>query len=88
MRTHAQIITDANGPHAVARLIGPHVDADAVTLQKRVRAWAVTGSIPGEYWALIERLGLASISELAADAASRKGVMIPANDAAPAEAAA
>lgn len=80
MRTHAQIIIDADGPHAVARLIGPHVEAEAVTLQKRVRAWAVTGSIPGEYWALIERLGLATVAELAADAASRKGVMIPAND--------
>ena len=80
MRTHSQIIVDAAGPHAVARLILPHVDADEVTLQKRVRAWSVTGSVPGEYWALFERLGIGTTAEMAADAASRKGVTLPAND--------
>lgn len=80
MRTHSQIILDAAGPHAVARLILPHVEADEVTLQKRVRAWSVTGSVPGEYWALFERLGIATVEELATDAAARKGVALPAND--------
>lgn len=89
MRTHSQIIIDAGGPHAIARQIMPHVEADEVTLQKRVRAWAVTKSVPGEYWALLDRLGVASIKELAGDAAHRKGVSVPAaNDAAPQEAAA
>lgn len=83
MRTHSQIITDAGGPHAIARLIIPHVEADEVTLQKRVRAWAVSKSIPGEYWSLLERLGIAAMSDLAGDAAARKGIAIPtANDGA------
>lgn len=81
MRTHVQIISENGGPHAVARAILPHVDADEVTLQKRVRAWSVSQSIPGEYWALLERLGAATIAELAAAAAERKGVAVPANDA-------
>ena len=78
MRSHAQIITDAGGPHAVARLVLPHVQATEVTLQKRVRAWAVTGSIPGDYWPLLQRLGTASMDELGHDAAFRKGIAIPA----------
>lgn len=82
MRSHAQIIIDGGGPHAIARLVHPHVEADEVTLQKRVRAWAVSKSVPGEYWALLERLGMASVDELAADAAARKGVSLPANDTA------
>lgn len=57
-------------------------------MQKRVRAWAVTGSIPGEYWSLLERLGLATVEELAAAAAARKGVTLPANDIASQERAA
>lgn len=80
MRSHAQIITDAGGPHSVARLILPHVVAAEVTLQKRVRAWSVTGSIPGEYWPLLQRLGMATMDELGHDAAARKGISIPAND--------
>lgn len=86
MRTHSDIIGQA-GAHAIARLITPHVDADEVTVQKRVRAWAVTGSIPGEYWPLLERLGIAPMDELAADAASRKGISLPANDSSQPEAA-
>lgn len=78
MRSHKQIIADADGPHAVARLILPHVEADEVTLQKRVRAWVVSDSIPGEYWALLDTLGVAKLAELAATAASRKGVEPPA----------
>lgn len=86
MRTHAEILD--TGPHAIARLIQPHVDADEITLQKRVRAWAVTGSIPGEYWALLERVGVATVDELARAAAARKGVALPANDTSSQEAAA
>ena len=88
MRSHSQIIDDAAGPHAVARVVHPHVEADEVTVQTRVRAWAITGSIPGEYWTLLERLGLATVAELAAAAAARKGVAVPANDAQPQERAA
>lgn len=89
MRSHAQIIKDASGPHAVARLILPHVTATEITLQKRVRAWSVTGSIPGEYWPLLQRLGLATMDELGHDAAARKGISIPAaNDDTRAEKAA
>ena len=87
MRTHADILSQ-HGPHAIARMILPHVEADEVTLQKRVRAWAVGGSIPGEYWGLLDRLGVASMDELAADAAARKGIVLPANDTSSQEAAA
>ena len=80
MRSHGQIITEAGGPHAVARMVHRHVEADEVTVQKRVRAWAVTGSIPGEYWALLDRLAVAPVAELAAAAADRKGVSLQAND--------
>lgn len=88
MRTHSQIITDAGGPHAIAKLILPHVEADEVTLQKRVRAWAVSKSIPGEYWSLLDRLSLATMVEMAGDAAARKGIALPANTGTPAQGAA
>lgn len=81
MRTHADIIRDANGPHAVARLLGTVIEADAATLESRARAWNLNKSIPGEYWPLIASLGLATLAELAAAAAARKG--IPANDPTP-----
>lgn len=81
MRSHADIL-NANGCHAIAQVIEPHVEGDLVTVQKRVRGWAVTGSIPGEYWALLDRLGFASIDELAFDAARRKGISTPSEQAA------
>jgi len=86
MRSHADIIKDANGPHAVARLIGAAIDADPATLESRTRAWNLNKSIPGEYWPLIASLGLATVDELALAAAARKG--IPANDTSQTEAAA
>jgi hypothetical protein len=88
MRAHDQIITDAGGPHALARLLLPHLTIDEVTLQKRVRAWALTPSIPGEYWPLLASLSVASLEELAAAAAVRKAVPLAANDASPQERAA
>jgi len=46
----AEIITRLGGAAAVARQLGlPSKDVGA----KRVRAWALRGSIPGEYWAAI-----------------------------------
>lgn len=80
MRAHDQIITDAGGPHALARKLLPHLTIDEVTLQKRVRAWALTPSIPGEYWPLLESLGVATVGELAAAAAVRKSIPLAAND--------
>ena len=88
MRTHSKIISDAAGPHAVARKIAPHLTVDEITIQKRVRQWLVAKSIPGEYWVLLERLGIATIEELGCEAAGRKGVSLPANDARPHEEAA
>ena len=70
MRTHAQIL-DAAGQHSLAALLAPHLPDDLLTIQKRVRAWAVTDSIPGEYWALLEKLGIATVVELAEDAHER-----------------
>lgn len=82
MRTHAQILADAGGPHAVAKAIQSHVDADEVTLQKRVRAWSISSSVPGEYWQLLSAKGLATIDELASAAARRKGVEATVSDGA------
>lgn len=79
-RTHIDIIREAGGPHAMARLLHQHVDADESSMQKRVRQWNITGSIPGEYWALLESLSLADTAELAASAAERKGVSVPRPD--------
>ena len=79
MRSHKKIIADAGGPHQVARLIQQGVEADEVTLQKRVRAWDVSDSIPGEYWALLSDKGVATLDELAQAAGVRKGIAIAAN---------
>lgn len=81
MRTHAEIIADADGPHALARVIKPFLDAPQATIESRCRAWNLTGSIPGEYWPLLASLSVASLDELAHAAAARKG--IPANDTTP-----
>lgn len=54
-------------------------------MQKRVRQWVVSKSIPGEYWPLLERLGIATMAELGADAASRKGITLPASSTAVSE---
>ena len=81
MRTHKQIIADAGGPHQVARLIQQGVEADETTLQKRVRAWDVSDSIPGEYWALLADKGVAGLEELAQAAGARKGIALAAPEA-------
>jgi len=73
MRTHADIIKDAGGPHAIAAKLEAHDHAPLATLQSRVRAWSLKdGSIPGEYWALLEQLEIATIRELAEAAHSRR----------------
>lgn len=72
MRTHTQIIKDAGGPHAVASALAPFDQASLTTLQTRVRAWPINGSIPGDYWALFARLGFATVEELADAADARR----------------
>lgn len=78
MRTHAEIIKAARfsederpGPHALARVLHATVGGDLDKLQKRVRAWLISDSVPGEYWSLLERAGVASIAELSEYATSR-----------------
>lgn len=82
MRTHVEIIADAGGPGPLARLVQDHVEAEPETVRKRVNAWASSGSIPGEYWQLLDRLNVARVDELATAAAVRKNVSIPQADAA------
>ena len=77
MRSHTDIIKDAGGPHAVARLLAEKIETDLPTLESRVRGWNLSKSIPGEYWPLLEALGVASLSEFAVAAASRKGIPSP-----------
>lgn len=81
MRTHHQIIKDANGPHALARLIEPFVEGEQSVLESRCRGWSLNNSIPGEYWPLLASLGVASLDELAHAAAARKGIPEQANAA-------
>ena len=89
MRTHAQIIADAEGHHGLTRLLLPHLpEQDEVTLRKRVLAWARTDSIPGEYWSLLAQIGVAPMDELADAAARRKNIPAPSGDAPPSECAA
>lgn len=61
MRTHEQIIRDAGGPTAIARL----AQADP----NRAKQWVRNKSIPGRYWAAIAANGGASLEELATAAA-------------------
>jgi len=79
MRTHADIINQTQdqaesrkGAHALARLLHAQVGGNLVTLQTRVRGWRVQDSIPGEYWATLERLGVAQVTELAEYAERRR----------------
>ncbi|MDP1598988.1 hypothetical protein [Phenylobacterium sp.] len=64
MRSHQQIITDANGPSAVARIVG----AEAGTAKQ----WRRNDSIPAAYWAAMADAGLATLEELAVAAASKR----------------
>lgn len=72
MRTHASIIRDAGGAHAVARMLLPATGVAEATLQSRVRGWVLSSSIPGEYWSACAELGVAGLEELAAAAALKR----------------
>jgi len=65
MRDHATIVRSV-GAAALARLLGEQeaLQVSASTPQR----WADRNSIPGEYWATLSRLGIASLEELAAAA--------------------
>jgi hypothetical protein len=71
MRTHASIIKDAGGPHAVGRRIAELTGDDLEKLQSRVRGWSLQDSVPGEYWPTFEAEGWATVQELS-HAAERK----------------
>lgn len=66
MRTHKQIIKDAGGPSAVAKV----VVAEANT----AKGWSRSNSIPAMYWEPIVAAHLATLEELAAAAAARRSV--------------
>jgi len=72
MRTHPQIISDLGGPLKVAGLVHADIGGDFEVVRKRVHAWNASGSIPGEYWTLLERSGAVSVAELAKAAERRK----------------
>lgn len=72
MRTHSEVIEAAGGAHALAQIITPMLGADAEVIRKRVWAWVKGDSIPGEYWALLARCGIAEVAELAEAAEARK----------------
>lgn len=72
MRTHSEVIEAAGGAHQLAQLITPILGAEAEVIRKRVWAWVKADSIPGEYWALLARSGVAEVSELAEAAEARK----------------
>lgn len=72
MRTHFEIIKTAGGPHAVAAAIHESVGGELATLQSRVRGWSLQGSIPAEYWPMIEERGFATLKELANAQEARK----------------
>lgn len=64
MRTHSAIVR-AIGAAALARLLTEQgVEVGTSTPQR----WADRNSIPGEYWAALDRLNVASLHELAAAA--------------------
>jgi hypothetical protein len=65
MRTHQQIIADADGPTAMARKIG---------LQNAgsVYQWKRNDSIPAGYWAAIADAHIATLKELAEAADARR----------------
>lgn len=79
MRTHRQIIDDANGATAVAKLVMPRLPAgrwpSVAALANTVQAWKRqdngAGSIPAEYWQVLDDLGVATLEELAAAKAAR-----------------
>lgn len=68
-RSHQKIIDDAEGPTAVARLIG----AEPGT----VKQWRRLSSIPAPYWDDLTKAGIATLEELAAAAATRRAPKQP-----------
>lgn len=82
IRTHTEIIKAHDGPGKVAALVHGEIGGDAEVIRKRVNSWSANNSIPGEYWPLIERLGLATLDELAAAAEARKFPELAAREAA------
>lgn len=63
MRTHQQIIDDADGPTAVSKF----VDASPGT----VKQWRRLDSIPGRYWDDLAEAKVATLKELAAAAKAK-----------------
>lgn len=68
MRTHRQIIQKHGASRLVRDLQGVGVRVNVTTPQR----WADRDSIPGEYWATLADLEVATLDELAAAAASRR----------------
>lgn len=66
MRDHQEIITFAGGVPSLARKLGL---ADRPTT---VRSWWARNSISPDYWPEIERLGFATVRELAAAKPKRR----------------
>jgi len=64
MRTHAQIVSDAEVERLFG-LFGPAVP------RRTIRAWKVRDSIPSPYWQALVDHGLATFEELGAHAAAR-----------------
>lgn len=79
MRDHRQIIDDAGGKAALVNLLAPTADI----APSRVRFWHRRNSIPAEWWACLDRSGVASLSELAKAAEAKASMGAPAHSAAP-----
>lgn len=68
MRDHSTIVREF-GAQALGRaLTNQGLEVSATTPQR----WADRDSIPGEYWAALDRLGIATLRELAGAAASKR----------------
>lgn len=63
MRTHEQIIVDADGPAKVGHAIGVEPGT--------VKQWKRLNSIPAPHWRAVVDAGLATLEELADAAANR-----------------
>jgi hypothetical protein len=59
MRTHAEIIRDAGGWHAVRDVLG------MASTDAKVKFWFFRDSIPCEYWKTLADLNLTTVEELA-----------------------
>ena len=55
--THTDLIIEAGDIAAISRKLGVPYE--------RVAAWKRSGSIPGKYWAALDRAGLATLEQLA-----------------------